>query len=188
MVSFNIFKYILLLLVVGCFGSKNQVEVTGLNQTSDSDQGTGARSVISALGVEDDSLIITGSDLDLIEGLSLYSDENPEGLTSFQVAMPIELRIIFQSPTKIIAAGNSEDLSLYFDSRYDLIRRDFNGFTEDVFPFVVMRQDESTLEGANVNSDISIDSESLQAFANDKDVVIYSATLGEWSTGLSLGN
>ena len=84
-----------------------------------------------------------------------------------------DLTILSQTSEQIIATGKDDDVNLYFDGRYDLIRKDYNSPVEDVFPFVVIRKETTILRDEKVNNEIELESHLLPQ-ANDKDVVVYS--------------
>ncbi len=182
--------YLILFILTSCFGGQDTVEFKGINPDNSkttgagTDSGTGPseRSIVSALSVGEGTLEISGENLDLIEELSLYGEdvqnENTASISSLK-----SLKIISQTATKIIATGDSADIALYFDGRYDLIRRDFNTPVEDAFPFVIVRKEQEEIDQTKVNEELQLEPKHLIPSADDKDVLIFSAALNRWTTG-----
>ena len=179
------FYLITIFLVVSCFQGEDPLEFRGFG--TDGSFETNNRSLVTSLSVNDDQLIIEGEDLDLIGDLVLFSDANPNALAIDADIWVRELRIVSQTPTRIIATGSTSNVDLYFDGNYDLIRRDINSPVEDVFPFTVKRMEVGILEEEKINDEIILEPKHILHPSNDREVITYSEELEKWSTGVITG-
>ena len=182
----NRYIVFLLLVLAGCFGGQDAVEFRGLDDRSSGQSTTPAnegRSIVSSLSVDDNKLHIKGTGLDLVDQLSLYSELGRAGVYSAVWPSVVNLVILQQDSETIIATGRDEEVNLFFDGRYDLIRQDFNSPVEDAFPFVVVRKEKEVLPSEKISSDIKLEARHLLPQGEDRDVVIYSDVTKEWTTG-----
>ena len=169
--------YILLILLMSCNG-EDSLEIRGL--LNDHFKGS-ARSIVTAISIENETLTITGDNLDLIQDLALFNDSSPNALSTDIWLRG--LKILSQTRTKIIATGRNENINLFFDGSYDLIRLDYNSPIEDVFPFVVIRKEREELVEDKIEDEIELEPRHLLNLGRDKEVIIYSAADQKWKTG-----
>ena len=152
-------------------------------------------SSVTAIDVNDNQVIISGRNLDLVSEISILGEvtnQNSPLVNSYSVIAELtgnflnhELEIISISPERIVAKGRWEKVGSDFQQRYDLITLDYNAPLENNFPFMIIREETPAdkFEEIKIDDEIKVTGLQLESTGNHRDVITYDETNDEWTTG-----